>query len=84
MHFFIMIFISLNIFVYLLFSPAIGFVAFSLLFVVYLVPLCRLRMSEMLFSTFLMRLLGVVSSPWKMLHLCIVNVSEVIIKTVFI
>lgn len=28
-HFFIMIFISLNIFVYLLFSPAIGFVAFS-------------------------------------------------------
>lgn len=26
---FIMIFISLNIFVYLLFSPAIGFVAFS-------------------------------------------------------
>lgn len=29
MHFFIMIFISLNIFVYLLFSPAIGFVAFS-------------------------------------------------------
>lgn len=41
-------------------------------------------MSEMLFSTFLMRLLGVVSSPWKMLHLCIVNVSEVIIKTVFI
>lgn len=36
MHFFIMIFISLNIFVYLLFSPAIGFVAFSLLFVVFL------------------------------------------------
>jgi len=33
-------------------------------------------MSEMLFSTFLMRLLGVVSSPWKMLHLCIVNVSD--------
>ena len=48
------------------------------------VALSRLRMSEMLFSTFLMRLLGVVSSPWKMLHLCIVNVSEVIIKTVFI
>ncbi|CAG9894268.1 hypothetical protein BOVA514_2962 [Bacteroides ovatus] len=41
-------------------------------------------MSEMLFGTFLMRLFGVVSSPWKMLHLCIVNVSEVIIKTVFI
>ena len=41
-------------------------------------------MSEMLFSTFMMRLFGVVSSPWKMLHLCIVNVSEVIIKTVFI
>ena len=31
-----MIFISLNIFVYLLFSPVIGFVAFSLLFVVFL------------------------------------------------
>jgi len=30
-----MVFISLNIFVYLLFSPAIGFVAFSLLFIVY-------------------------------------------------
>ena len=60
------------------------FFAFCRYLVVYLVPLCQLYMSEMLFSTFLMRLLGVVSSPWKMLHLCIVNVSEVIIKTVFI
>ena len=60
------------------------FFAFRCFLVVYLVPLCQLYMSEMLFSTFLMRLLGVVSSPWKMLHLCIVNVSEVIIKTVFI
>ena len=60
------------------------FLAFRRCLIVYLVPLCRLRISEMLFSTFLMRLLGVVSSPWKMLHLCIVNVSEVIIKTVFI
>lgn len=88
MHFFIMIFISLNIFVYLLFSPQVLilslFSAFRRFLVVYLVPLCQLYMSEMLFSTFLMRLLGVVSSPWKMLHLCIVNVSEVIIKTVFI
>lgn len=42
-HFFIMIFISLNIFVYLLFSPGIDFVAFSAFrrfLVVYLVPLC--------------------------------------------
>ncbi len=76
-----MIFISLNIFVCLLFSPGYRFCRFL---VVYLVPLCRLRISEMLFSTFLMRLFGVVSSPRKMLHLCIVNVSEVIIKTVFI
>jgi len=60
------------------------FFAFRCFLVVYLVPLCQLYMSEMLFSTFLMRLFGVVSSPWKMLHLCIVNVSEVIIKTVFI
>ena len=60
------------------------FSAFRRFLVVYLVPLCQLYMSEMLFSTFLLRLLGVVSSPWKMLHLCIVNVSEVIIKTVFI
>lgn len=85
---FCMIFISLNILVCLLFSPGYRFCRFFLAFcrflVVYLVPLCRLRISEMLFSTFLMRLLGVVSSPWKMLHLCIVNVSEVIIKTVFI
>lgn len=39
---FIMIFISLNIFVYLLFSPGIDFVAFSAFrrfLVVYLVPL---------------------------------------------
>lgn len=60
------------------------FSAFRRFLVVYLVSLCQLYMSEMLFSTFLMRLLGVVSSRWKMLHLCIVNVSEVIIKTVFI
>ena len=85
---FSMVFISLNIFVCLLFSPGYRFCRFFLAFcrylVVYLVPLCRLYMSEMLFGTFLMRLFGVVSSPWKMLHLCIVNVSEVIIKTVFI
>ena len=85
---FSMVFIGLNIFVYLLFSPGYRFCRFFFAFcrylVVYLVPLCRLYMSEMLFGTFLMRLFGVVSSPWKMLHLCIVNVSEVIIKTVFI
>ena len=89
MHSFCMISIRLNIFVCLfIILPRLSvlslFSAFRRFLVVYLVPLCQLYMSEMLFSTFLMRLFGVVSSPWKMLHLCIVNVSEVIIKTVFI
>jgi len=85
--FFIM-YISLNIFVYLLFSLTIGFVAFSCYLLSFcrfnLVSLCRLNVPEVLLGTFLMKLFSVVSSPWKMLHLCIVNVSEVIIKTVFI
>ena len=55
MHFFIMIFISLNIFVYY-YSPRLSvlslFLAFRRCLIVYLVPLCRLRISEMLFSTF--------------------------------
>ena len=54
---FSMVFISLNIFVCLLFSPGYRFCRFFLAFcrylVVYLVPLCRLYMSEMLFGTFL-------------------------------
>ena len=88
-HSFCMISIRLNIFVCLfIILPQVLilslFSAFRRFLVVYLVSLCQLYMSEMLFSTFLMRLLSVVSSPWKMLHLCIVNVSEVIIKTVFI
>lgn len=41
-------------------------------------------MSEKPFSTFLMKQFSVVSSLGNMLHLCIVNVSEVIIKTVLI
>ena len=72
----------------LLFSPAIGFVSFSLLFVVILSFIWFHYVGCVCLKCFLVLFwwgyLGVVSSLWKMLHLCIVNVSEVIIKTVFI